>query len=78
MNKPPFGGFFIANSIKQISIENQSSKTDESFYKVQKELNRNYLISFWIENFKSTLTTRPVMIKSIPMYEFKDSAKILN
>ena len=34
--------------------------------------------SFCIENFKSTLTIRPIMIKRIPMYEFKDSSKIFN
>ena len=33
---------------------------------------------FWIEIFKSILTNKPIMIKNIPMYEFKDRSKIFS
>jgi len=38
---------------------------------------KNYLRSFWIDNLKSILTNKPIMIKNIPMYEFKDRSKKL-
>ncbi len=49
MNKPPFGGFFIPNEIKQINryqLKIKVPKPMKVLNPTKKELNRNYLISF--------------------------------